>query len=1336
MKFLSKKIYLAVQLIGIVSLLVVFNRLEAQDYFFKTLTVNNGLSQNDVSAICQDSYGFIWIGTYDGLNRYDGFSVQSYHKVTSDLNSLPENRITALQEDHQKRLWVGTESGKIAYYCLSKERFYRVEVSLSNAAINDIIIADNGEVLASTSGGILKLNEKKEPHFELIESSRGLAMNTAAKDQMGTIYFAGLDGIFRLENKLLRKISPTEESGFRSIVFDNKNRLIAGSYDGLYYLEGKGGIRKIESSDILSNVLVHTITLDKNGNIWIATEQKGLIQLDSNFQVMHQIMASSIEKRGLLNNSVLDLFCDENNTLWLGNRLGLCYTSLDNVGFESLNLDRFSRPNVRDVFFNRDHLLLGITNNGLFKYQLSSNEIRQVLPEEIKYVREIKKMDDKLYVSTNRGLFISKVGSTEFKEQAYDIDWPENTNSPKNFTCIAQDDHQRLYLGTRIGILVVENDTANWIWEKDPSMNHFQQAKIFALHFEKQDHTLYVGTISAGLFAIKFDDSGNWVSSKQVPLYDSDTSTINNTSVWSFHRSTDGTLWLGTDNGLFLKKQQPNDLFRQVTVEGVVDKKIMRILESREGVLWLSNSQGLIYFQPQDSSLRKFTYDDGLLSSSLTEGAAMDDSNTLYFGTKNGVSLIKPELSRTNTYHPKVLISKFTVHNELVLPQETYFGSVILERNINATDQVVLNHLQNNFTIEFGGNNYPFAPGSTYKYQLQGYDENWNYTRAENRYVSYSNLNPGKYTLILDVASQDGIWSGNPKIIEFKILPAPWKTPLAYFIYLFCIAMIIAGFVYFWNNRQQLNHQIELDKVIINRDKELRELQLRFFTDVAHEFKTPLSLIIAPINDLMNHDLSKKAKQMCLQLVSRNIQRMSSLVSQLLDYGRISEGINILQVSQGDLKKSISDIIMSFQWQAQQQHIDLRLNLNDCIGYFDKDVVEKALYNVLSNAFKYTPNEGTIELRLQVEGAQANIVVSDSGPGIPDEHKANIFHRFYHDKNRSSSGIGLHLTKRLINNHQGSISVADSPLGGALFTLSVPINKEIYSENQLVPKKEATILMPNELEGTSEISAVEEGETILIVEDDYDLREYLKLSLQAYYIVLEAKNGEQGLKIAKKELPDIVITDVMMPVMDGIELCKNLKAENSTSHIPVLMLTAKTGLEYEKSGLDAGAWDYINKPFDSSVLLQKIKNIIDTRNKFKSYLSDQIINLEVKSHYTSYDQKFLANISEIIKGNLDNPDFTVNELAREVGLSRMHLHRKLKALVGESGKNIITKIRIKHAVAMFDQGCDRIQEAMSATGMTSYASFNNNFKRIMGMTASDYMAQVKKKVGPHKEIQI
>lgn len=1303
-------------------LIAVSQYAKAQNLYFKNLVVENGLSQEDVSSIVQDSYGYIWIGTYDGLNRFDGRTIETFHKRTSTPASLPDNRISALAEDHQKRLWIGTQAGFFSYYSLLREEFVRIESPENTGEIRKFLAIGETSLYALTSRGILKLIDGEAPRFEFLESAENLHFRDGIQKPNGAIILVGYSGVFIFEEEKIREVPNPNKTLFTCLAIADTT-IIVGGDNGIYTLNNRASLEKIENAQLPQSSITSMIS-DREGNIWIGTENEGLYQFDKSLNFLNRLIASKTKLRGLLSNTVLKLYQDEANNLWVGSRQGLCYTNLSNTNFTSISLDDLYKPNIRCLLINDDEVLLGINNEGLHRYDVKSEKLTDMQITDLNYVNHIVKIDKSIYVSSDLGLLSF---SEDYTLQSINRipDYP--LNEPSNIRCAATDKYGQVYIGTYKGILLKKENDLRWIWENHVSLQVLNQYFIFRMLFDPTANQLLIGTRSKGLLLLGMDQNGRYTELIKEGLVDINGQAMSSTSVWNFHRAKDQTIWLGTDIGLF-KRSSEDELFHQVNVPGILDQKIMSIEEDANGNLWLSNTHGLIMYNTNTGKVKTYTYEDGLLSSSMTEASGAY-GQYLFFGTTNGLNYFNPLEIASAPDHPRLLISDLNINNELVKPGAELFGSVILNENINSAEELNLNHLQNNFSLDFSATNFSNTSQNVYRYRLSGYDIKWIQTTS-NPVISYSNLDPGNYVLEIQIEDNDGNWGRNSFTLPINIAPAPWKTPLAYALYFLIGSLIVIAFIYFWQQKQRLNHQIELDQVKISQDKKLRDKQLRFFVDVGHEFKTPLSLILAPFNDLMNETLSKDQKNMCLQIVSRNIDRMNFLVHQLIDLGRISEGQKFVKVTKKDLNQSIREYTKAFEWQIQHENIDLRLNLNQCVGYFDNSVLEKGFYNVLSNAFKYTPSDGVVDISLKVENIEGNdfaiITVSDSGSGIPDDQKAHIFERFYHGKDRASSGIGLHLAKSLIQAHGGAISVEDSELGGAKFKITLPISRGSYAEGEVDASIEEIAWVESEDDPTNE-EALEKGETILIVEDDYDLRQYLKITLQNEYSILEASNGEQGLSIAQEQLPDIIISDIMMPQMDGIEMCQQLKSNKGTSHIPVLFLTAKKDDKDQKEGLKVGAWDYITKPFDSEALRRKVNNILETRNRFKTYLLNHNINVDIESHYTSYDQKLLKNINQVIEDNIANPNFTAGELASEVGLSRMHLHRKLKTLAGETAKGIITRVKIMYAVDMFDKGCDRVQEAMNAVGITNYGNFNNNFKKIMNITASDYIARHKER---------
>jgi signal transduction histidine kinase/ligand-binding sensor domain-containing protein/DNA-binding response OmpR family regulator len=1307
--------------------------LNAQQLHFNSLTVNEGLSQHDASSIVQDSYGFIWVGTYDGLNRYDGYTIKNYYSAFDDENSLSSNRIKCLFEDSKKRIWIGTQGSGLNYYSLKEDKFYRIKTNERYSIITCIAENKFGEILIGTSNGILKIKEGETITLELLQIPlTGVTINDMVVSLDGTFYISTGNGLWKLKENVCEQISAFGNQSYSSLALDQNNKLWVGNMWSLSAMDLNKQTDNISKIEFFNNIDVRSLSLSKNNSIWVGTFNQGLFDVDtSNYKIINNSKKNQNNKRGLLSNTVLNVFCDKTNTLWIANRKGVCYVNLEEKKFNEIYIGKttVSEAHIRALYVDDDYVYFGIQPEGFYRYSRVTKQTKPIKTDlPLGLPLTINKINDTLYAGASSGIFKQINNSSYFtKKQTLGLD--EETQNQAIYT-FCSDSYGNTYYGTANGLIVENKNKPNWIHELKSQAEILRDKRVFSLYYDSQDNCIWIGTLSEGLFKMNLTSEGQFLSLQVYSSAMQNDYYIHNNSIWSFFKDSKDHLWIGTDSGLFLKTKSSNK-FIPITVEELKGKKIMAILEDNNGTLWLNNSLGLISFNPNTKETLRYSYKDGLCSNTLTEAIGKAEDRTIFIGTIDGINFFKPHEIALNPHKSEVFFTDFRVHGKSIYPKKKYFDSKILNESINATSQIELNHKQNNFLFEFSSTNYASTEENRFKYWLEGYDNDWIYVNSDHRFATYSNLKKGTYRFWIDAANQDGVWSGSPREIIIQIEPAPWLSTTAYAGYVFIVLLVIGAFIYFWNNKQQLKHQIELDKIEIKKEHEINEFKLVFFTDIAHEFKTPLSLIIGPLDDLMHNKHTNESIKFCYQVLSRNTQRMMHLVNQLLDFRKINANINILNITSSDISTFVQETTKAFLWQAENENIQFNVIVpKTFVCYFDSDLMGKVLYNLLSNAFKYTPKNGIIEIYLKQiwNGSMqvANISIKDSGKGILNEDKKKIFDRYFHGLERSSSGIGLHLSQKLITAHKGAINVADSNYGGTEFIISFPVSKDDYSDielikiknnNQLIGK-EGRIKIPESTDNTEHL------ERILIVEDDHDLRFYLKNSLLKDFNILEASNGKEGLELAQTELPDIIISDVMMPEMDGVEMCKILKGDKRTSHIPFLMLTAKTDIEFKKIGLDVGAWDYISKPFNTNHLIQKIKNIIETRNHFKSFLIDQNITKEIKLHYKPFDQKLILKVKTLVKEHMQNPDFSVEDLASEVGLSRMQLHRKLKSLVGQSTKKFINTIKMTTAKTMFDEGCDRIQEVMDAVGFSSYSHFNIIFTESTGKSPSDYIKQI------------
>ncbi|MEJ8819493.1 hybrid sensor histidine kinase/response regulator transcription factor [Lacibacter sp. H407] len=1320
-----KKIFFSacITLFGIIS--------NGQELYFKTLTVNDGLTQHDVSCVLKDSYGFTWIGTYDGLNRYDGFNVLNFARKTNDNESLSSNRILCLFEDSKKRIWIGTDGGGLDYYSLVTEKFVRVETPKNFDKITDIAENSKGEIFIATTGGILKTSNADGASVDILQLPvTGLRITDITILNGDDVFFSTNQGIWTLKNNTCEQIPGTENVYSSKIITDQKGQIWSILNGKLTILKKNQQSYTIEEVKSFPKTIVLSLCEAKDGTIWIGTDNFGLFSLHpTDHSVIQNIKHNASDNRGLLSNSILSLYCDKDNILWIGNRQGLCYTNLSQKGFQHISFEGLPnvsrRPHIRTLFIDDENLYYGIQNRGLFRYSFSTKKTEELIKEEYTFPLCINKIDGIIYVGTNKGVYTNSNSSINFTPINI-VPKPDNL-LPTQVLSICGDNTNGRYFGTFSGLIVTKGNTTDWIHNLFPQAEILRGKRIFSLLYDKDENCIWIGTLSNGLYKLNLTRDGNFLSLEQYSQSMKTNYHIADNNIWCFYKDKDGTLWIGTDAGLLRKPKNSNQI-SQLNIEEIVDKKIMGIVGDDDGNLWLTNSKGLIRFNIAKNIVRRYSYNDGLQSSTFTEAVGKGKDGTLYFGSIHGIDFFNPQQIAVNSFKPAIAISDFKIHNISISPTKSYFGKQVLEKSINLTNELSLNYKQNNFLFEFTGTNYDNTNENHFRYKLDGYDSGWIYKTGAHRFANYSNLNPGTYTFWADAANSDGVWSDSPKKILITILPAPWFSWWAYLAYFVIGAGIIFGFIVLRSNRQKLKHEIDLKNMQYDKEKEINELKLMFFTDVAHEFKTPLSLIVGPLNDLTNNNITDEHRNFCFTIISRNTKRMMFLVSQLLDFSKLNANKNILKISNSDLSEFTTQITKAFQWQAKDEEINFNVIAPETFEcFFDRDLIEKVVYNLLSNAFKYTPANGIVEIEVKPiwnnEKQIANIIVRDSGKGIPDEQKGKIFERYFHGNQRSSSGIGLHLSYSLINAHKGKLTVADSSYGGTEFIVTISVSKNDYQDFEFSKVYEdkpgaEDFLLESE---ASKKEFSEEHERILIVEDDHDLRAYLKNCLKSNYLVIEAQNGSDGLKKATEKSPDIIITDVMMPEMNGIEMCKILKANPETSHIPILVLTAKTAQEQEKEGLDAGAFDYIAKPFNTQSLLKKIDNIIESRKSFRNAISNLNLNFDLKKHYTPFDQKLLSNAIKIIEENISDEYFSVEDFAKQVGFSRMQLHRKLKALTGCSATEFINTIKINYATKMFDEGCDRVNEAMDAVGITSYSHFNKLFKKVNGTTASEYL---------------
>ncbi|MDH4058346.1 MAG: ATP-binding protein, partial [Cyclobacteriaceae bacterium] len=827
-------------------------------------------------------------------------------------------------------------------------------------------------------------------------------------------------------------------------------------------------------------------------------------------------------------------------------------------------------------------------------------------------------------------------------------------------------------------------------------------------------------------------------------------------SVSSILEDTEGRIWIGTNYGVFaLAVDQDttyNALKALVTVKnymhfsernGLASNEIVGLLSDAHNRLWVSTSTGLSLIDPKTNEIKNYDESDGLQKGRFNAGSLLKTrEGIIYFGGVNGLSIFDPDSIRTNETYPPIYITDLKIHYKSLSAKNDESGNdpVYLQKAVHLTKEITLPFDQNSITIEFAALNYIASLKNLYAYTLINFDKDWNYA-AIGRSATYTNINPGTYTFKVKASNNDGVWNEEGTSLVITILPPPWKTWWAYSGYAIVFILLLTVGRNEIVKREQLKSKAKLKEAEAEKYQELDTLKSRFFANISHEFRTPLTLILAPLDKRIAAATETTEKNE-LTMMRRNATRLLTLVNQLLELSRLEAGTLKLNIRTQSLHKFITYIASQFSSMADSRAIHFELRADHSIELsFDPDKLEKIVTNVLSNAFKFTPSGGAITISLSQykstphfpEG-YAQIIITDSGSGIEAQHIERIFDRFYQVDTSSTreyegSGIGLALAKELVELHKGSISVASTPGVGSSFTIQLPLGTLQMQTDDVVESFEAISTESPSLENDSTISekVAEEGllPKLLIVEDNSDLRSYLRNILDGYYEIHEASDGEHGLAIALELIPDLILTDLMMPKVDGLQLCGKLKGSETTSHIPIMLLTAKADIETKLEGLNTGADDYLAKPFDARELKSRIHNLIEIRRKLQKKFSNQFSLAASEIKVDSLDTQFLKKVKQTIEDRIGDPSLSVESLSEEIAMSNVQLYRKLKALTGMTANELIRNIRLDRAASLLKQHAGNVSEVAFQVGFNNLSYFAKCFKEKFNVSPSAFTSSFK-----------
>jgi len=1348
---------------------------QAGIFEFNRLDITQGLSNNQVRSILKDGKGFLWFATLSGLNRFDGYQFKIFRHNLRDSSSLSDDNVTRIFEGPHDKIWIDTHSGYNVFDPLTESvdrdfAGYLKKMGLPNVPLTHMLKDRNGDFwFLMGRQSVYKYNTRTGTTNHIYElPPAGSPLTFFTQDKHADIWMVHSSGKIEKIDNQSGKI--TQEITALTTVFKNEPLNYFIFVDGqdeiwlfasadargvFHYMPSTGVLEQINKDSRpwhLNNNIVVGLLQDNNGNIWIGTDHGGINVLNKNTRSIHYLLNNINDHKSLSENSVASAYLDNTGIIWIG-------TFKQGVSFYHADIIKF--PLFRHI----------PSDAGSLQY------------DDINDFAEDAKGN--IWIGSNGGGLIYYDKSTgKFTQYSHR---PGNNNSLCNdvIVCLYMDRRQRLWIGTYFGGLdCYDGKTFTHYRHNIADSNSVADDRIYEL-LEDSNNNLWVGTLSGGLDRLDRDKNifyhykgyapnsvhafyiselmedreGNlWVGSANgidvlqkktgkfvyYSNYTNNPTGLSNNNIISLLQDSRGLIWAGTSDGLNVFDKKDGS-FKSFRIEnGLPGNAILTIVEDKQQRLWVSTPNGLSCIHVQqpngnisDLSISCKNYDelDGLQGIAFNENASLKTRRgELAFGGASGFNLFDPETILADKNVPSVVLTDLQVFNKSVAIGEKINGRVILPRAISQTDEITLKYNEDVLSFEFAALNFLHPEKNKYAYKLEGFNKEWIITDGKTRKANYTNLDPGGYTFYVKAASTDGVWNDNAIALRVEILPPFWKTPLAYGAYIIFLSALLWFARRLVLQRARMRFEIEQQKQEAQRMHELDMLKIRFFTNVSHEFRTPLSLILSPMDKIIREakDVTQRKQ---LQLVHRNARRLLNLVNQLLDFRKMEVQELKLSPAQGDIIKFIRDISQSFTDIAEKKNIQFSCysTVESLLMPFDYDKLERILFNLLSNAFKFTGENGKVAVQLQMEMENNRqllaIKVIDTGIGISREKQEKIFERFFQSDIPGSmvnqgSGIGLSITKEFVKLHNGTVGVESEPGKGSCFTVLLPVI-EIPA---LVAGPEP--IMPEPVAEPIALLSAPPGSrkkpTLLIVEDNEDFLFYLKDNLREQFTVLEAENGKTGWQKALGEHPDLVVADISMPEMNGIELCKKIKRDQRTSHIPVILLTALAGEEQQIKGLETGANDYMTKPFNFEILLSRVKNILDEQSRLRKTYQKQVDVKPADITVASPDEQFIYQAMEILEKNISNPDFSVEDMSRALFMSRVTLYKKLLALTGKTPIEFIRSFRLKRAAQLLEKSQLTIAEVAYEVGFNSPKSFSKYFKTEFNLSPSSYPAGKKK----------
>lgn len=1354
-------------------------RLQAQPdkYQFAQLDINGGLSHNHVTSFYKDQKGFLWIGTQSGLNRFDGFSTKKYFSDLRDSLSLKGNNVISIFALPENKMGVITQDGGLSVYDPQQDDFkseapkYFVEMRTNPGTIDRVVHDLNGNFWFFPNEGDVCVY-KKQGSYILLRNTPGdsstIAASTIRSMAVGknnTHWVIHSDGT--LEKILLKENSHlvTERNlFFKTFGRTDLNLRMTADHDGdlwiysandnlgVYFFDvRKKSFKRIDKDSKpvgLNTNLVSSVVVDEHNNIWVGTDHGGINILDKKNQKIFYVQHLDEEARSLSQNSITSLFHDDQGIVWAGTfKQGVSYYHENQFRFPLVQHSLFDKKSLpfndvnRFIEDSRGNIWIGTNGGGLIYFDRQKNSFTQYRNDPANSNSLSSDVIVSLCIDHKGLLWIGTYygGLNSFDGKNFTRYLPTQdpfSISARNVWEVFEDSRHQLWIGTlEAGLDLFNRETQKFVHYKNGDPNSVRSNYIAAI-MEDREGNIWLGT-SLGIDVL-MKTSGRFVHYENEK---GNLKSLSNNSILDLREDSKGRIWIATQGGLdlFDVKTKTFRAFREA--DGLPTNAILTLLLDEKENLWMSTANGISNMildkNTRDESLifsfKNYDESDGLQGKQFNENAALKtESGELIFGGANGFNIFRPEKISFNQLMPNVVLTDFQLFNKSVKPDQSVEGNIVLTKSISESPAIILPSSLNLFSVEFAALNFLHSEKNKYKYKLEGFTNDWLNADAGSRRITFTNLDPGDYTFYVKASNNDGVWNETGTSLKIKVLPPFWKTRTAFVIYFVLIASALYVTRKLIQQREQMKFAIKQERQEAVRMHQLDMMKIKFFTNVSHEFRTPLSLIIAPLEKLLKQSEETELQKQ-LQVIQRNAKRLLNLVNQLLDFRKMEVQELKLNASEGDIISFLRETVSSFSDLSEKKHIRLEFHssIPSLETLFDKDKLEKIVFNLLSNAFKFTHENGEVVVNVSLKANSGKKIlelrVKDSGIGIPHEKQERIFDRFFQNDLPQSmvnqgSGIGLSITREFVRIHDGTIRVESEPGNGSCFIVELPVHEVLQSAAKQTLAEEPFTEKADE----TELNSTDTTKPVLVlVEDNEDFRFYLKDNLSQTYRVIEAKDGLDGWKKILDHVPDLIVSDVMMPNMNGIDLTRKVKADKRVSHIPIILLTARTAEEQKLEGFEAGSDEYLTKPFNFEILMSRIKHLIEQRQKFQNAFPKQ---LEVKAselNITSLDEKFIKDAIKCVEDNIESTEFSVEDMSRHLAISRAHLYKKIHSLTGKSPLEFIRTIRLQHAAQLLEKSQLTVAEVAYKVGFNNPKYFARYFKDQYGVLPSVYSGSKK-----------